>query len=141
MHRGNLDLRAVCVYLCVCVFGVLKCVRNNQPGARKAEKVIHLLQGVGWGHFGKGFPPFSLSRLPTFTPLTGSVVKKKKKSTCQCRRHRFDAWVGKISQRRKWQPIPVFLPGKSHGQRSLAAYSPWGCKESNMTEHSETNPG
>ena len=79
MHRGNLDLRAVCVYLCVCVFGVLKCVSKNQPGARKAEKVIHLLQGVGWGHFGKGFPPFSLSRLPTFTPLTGSVVKKKKK--------------------------------------------------------------
>ena len=79
MHRGNLDLRAVCVYLCVCVFGVLKCISKNQPGARKAEKVIHLLQGVGWGHFGKGFPPFSLSRLPTFPPLTGSVVKKKKK--------------------------------------------------------------
>ena len=80
MHRGNLDLRAVCVYLCVCVFGVLKCISKNQPGARKAEKVIHLLQGVGWGHFGKGFPPFSLSRLPTFPPLTGSVVKKKKKN-------------------------------------------------------------
>ena len=36
---------------------------------------------------------------------------------------------GKILQRRKWQPIPVFLPGKSHGQRSLAGYSPWGPKE------------
>ena len=31
-------------------------------------------------------------------------------------------------RRRKWQPIPVFLPGESHGQRSLAGYSPWGCK-------------
>ena len=34
----------------------------------------------------------------------------------------------------KWQPIPVFLPGKSHGQRSLAGYSPWGHKESDTTE-------
>ena len=36
--------------------------------------------------------------------------------------------------RRKWQATPVFLPGKPHGQRSLAGYSPWGCKESDMTE-------
>ena len=36
--------------------------------------------------------------------------------------------------RRKWQPTPVFLPGKSHGQRSLAGYSPWGRKESETTE-------
>ena len=46
-------------------------------------------------------------------------------------------WVGMISWRRKWQPTPVFLPGiswKSHGQRSLIGYSPWGCKESDTTE-------
>jgi len=36
--------------------------------------------------------------------------------------------------RRKWQPTPVFLPGESQGQRSLAVYSPWGHKESDMTE-------
>ena len=36
--------------------------------------------------------------------------------------------------RRKWQPTPVLLPGKSHGQRSLVGYSPWGCKDSDMTE-------
>ena len=57
-----------------------------------------------------------------------------KESTCQCRRRRFDAWVRKISWRKKWQPIPVFLPGKSNGQRSLAAYSPWGRKELDTTE-------
>ena len=60
-----------------------------------------------------------------------------KESACQCRRrrrYRFDPWVGKIVWRRKWQPAPVFLPGKSHGQRSLAGYSPWACKESDMTE-------
>ena len=39
---------------------------------------------------------------------------------CQCRRCRFDPWVGKIPWRRKWLPSPVFLPGKSYGQRSLA---------------------
>ena len=49
-----------------------------------------------------------------------------KESACQCRRCRrcgFDPWVGKISWRRKWQSAPVFLPGKSHGQRSLAGYT------------------
>ena len=58
-------------------------------------------------------------------------------SSCQGRRHkrgRFDLWVGRISWSRKWQPAPIFLPGKSHGQRSLAAYSPRGHKESDMTE-------
>ena len=51
-----------------------------------------------------------------------------KQSACQCRRHKFDPWVRKIPWRRKWQPMPIFLPGKIHGQRSLAGYSPWGCK-------------
>ena len=43
-----------------------------------------------------------------------------KESACQCRRLVFDPWVGKIAWRRKWEPTPVSLPGKSHGQRSLA---------------------
>ena len=43
----------------------------------------------------------------------------------QCRRPRFNPWVGKIPWRRKWQPAPVFLPGKFHGQRGLAGYSSW----------------
>ena len=46
----------------------------------------------------------------------------------------FDLWVGKIRWRRKWQSTPVLLPGKSHGQRSLLGYSPWGRKESDITE-------
>ena len=44
----------------------------------------------------------------------------------QYRRPRFDPWVGKIPWRRKWQPTPVFWPGKAHGWRSLVGYSPWG---------------
>ena len=51
-----------------------------------------------------------------------------KESACQCRRNRFDPWVKNILWRRKWQPISVFLPGKSHAQRSLAGYTAWGCK-------------
>ena len=50
----------------------------------------------------------------------------------------FNPWVRKI-WRRNWLPTPVFLPGKSHGQRSLAGYSPRGPKESAMTER-VTNP-
>ena len=49
-----------------------------------------------------------------------------KESTCQCRRQRrcgFDPWVGKIPWRRAWQPTPVFLPGKFHGQRNLVGYT------------------
>ena len=49
-------------------------------------------------------------------------------------RHRFDAWVGKIPWRRKWQPTPVFLPGKSHGQRNLAGYSPYVSTELDTIE-------
>ena len=60
-----------------------------------------------------------------------------KEPACQCRRHKrhgFNPWLGKIPWRRKWQPTPVFLPGESHGQRSLVGYSPYDHKESDMTE-------
>ena len=55
-------------------------------------------------------------------------------STSQCRRRGFSSLVGKILWRRKWHHTPVSLPGKSHGQRSLVGYSPWGCKELDMNE-------
>ena len=60
-----------------------------------------------------------------------------KEPACQCRRCKrqgFNPWVRKIPWRRARQPIPVFLPGESHELRSLAGYSPWNCKESDMTE-------
>ena len=60
----------------------------------------------------------------------GSVVK----NLPAMKRCRFSLWVGKISWRREWQLSPVFLPGEFHGQRSLEGYSPWGHKESDMTE-------
>ena len=68
---------------------------------------------------------------------------RSKEYAYQCRRQRrrgFDSWVGKIPWRRKWQLVPVFLPGKSHGQRNLESYSPRGCKESDTTQRARTNP-
>ena len=46
-----------------------------------------------------------------------------KESACQLRKPRFNPWVGKIPWSSNWQPIPVFLPGKSHGPRSVPGYS------------------
>ena len=47
--------------------------------------------------------------------------------------------LGRFHWSRKWQPTPVFLPGKFHGQRSLVGYSQWGCKELDTTEHARTH--
>ena len=58
-----------------------------------------------------------------------------KESLCLCRRHGFDPWVGRIPWRRKWQPIPVFLPGESHGQMSLMGYSPWDRSQTRQSTH------
>ena len=58
----------------------------------------------------------------------------------QCRRPRFDPWIGKSPWRRKWQPTPVSLPGKFHGQRSLAGYSPRCRKESDTTGQLHFSP-
>ena len=75
---------------------------------------IHVLKGLPWWISGKEY-------------------------TCQCRRSNrlgFDPWVRKIPWKRAWQPTPVFLPGESHGQRSLSlvSSSPWGRKESGTAE-------
>ena len=58
--------------------------------------------------------------------IWASLVAQWYRICLQCRscgRRRFDPWVGKIPQRRAWQSTPVFLPGESHGQRSLAGYT------------------
>ena len=50
-----------------------------------------------------------------------------------------DSWVGNVPWRRKRQPAPVFLPRKLHGERIPAGYSPWGCKDLAMTEHTHAH--
>ena len=70
----------------------------------------------------------------TVWQFLASPVAQRVKNRLQCRRPGFDPWVRKIPWRREWQPTSVFLPGESHGQRSLAGYGPWGCKESDTLE-------
>ena len=84
------------------------------------------------------YPQTQGTHLPPITYLftglgfTGGSVGSA--LSLQCKRPRFDLWVRKVPWRRKRQPAPVFLPGKSHGQRGLVGCSPWGHKEQNMTE-------
>ena len=63
-----------------------------------------------------------------------ALVVKNLPANAGDKRYRFDPWVRKISCRRAWQPTPVFLPGESHGQRSLEGYGPESHKESDTTE-------
>ena len=82
----------------------------------------YLLMSITWLLISKSFYSESLG----FPGGTSS-----KELACQCRRCRrlgFGPWIRKISWREAWQPTPVFLPGESHGQKSLAGYSPWGCR-------------
>ena len=61
---------------------------------------------------------------------------------CQCRRLKrcgFDPWVRKIPRRRAWQSTPVFLPGESHGQRSVGGYSSWDGEEPDTTKQLNNN--
>ena len=73
---------------------------------------------------------------PIWKPLRLQYISRLsgKESACQCRRHWFDPWARKIPWSRKWQPTPLFLPGKCHGQRIWASYSRRGHQESDTTE-------
>ena len=80
-------------------------------------------------------PALQADSLPSEPTGPSQVVLVVKEPTCQCRRGKrrgFDPWVRRIPWRTKWLPTPAFLPGKFHGQRSLAGYGPWGHKQSDM---------
>ena len=64
--------------------------------------------------------------VPSWGCIGGTSGKEPACWFRRLKRHGLNPWVGKISWRRAWQPTPVFLPGESHGPRSLADYSPWG---------------
>ena len=68
------------------------------------------------------------------------AVKKPSAEAEDAGRLRFSPQVGKMPWRRTWQPTPVFLPGESHGQGSLAGYSPGGQKQSDTIEQPSTHP-
>ena len=56
------------------------------------------------------------------------VVKNPPENAGNVKRHGFNLWVRRILWRRAWKPTPVYLPGESHGQRSLVGYGPWGLR-------------
>ena len=119
---------------------IIKITENN--AIFKKEKTIEKINEINSSWF--------FEKIDKTDKLLAGLTKKKqiekiqiiglpqglngKESTCPWRRHGFDPWARKIPWRRKWQPIPVSLPGKSHGQRSLAGYSPWDHKELGMTQ-------
>jgi len=96
----------------------------NSPGQNTGVGSLSLLQGI--------FPTQGLN--PGLTHCRQILYQLNhnggKGSACNsrdiCKRHGFDPCVRKIIWRRKWLSIPVFSPGKSHGQRSLVSYNPWG---------------
>ena len=116
-----------------CVLGVLtikskmshvETIFQDKQNFRKIK-----INKIKWVSFFRAFKVISYTiyniyGLPCW--LTG------KETTCQCRRLGFDPYVGKIPWRRKWQSTLIFLPGKSHGQRSLEGYS-HVVQESDMT--------
>ena len=112
------------------------CLRNRHFLLTNLEAETFKIRVPAWSDSGEGSPP----RLWTAVFLLCLHVGKGlprwhsgKEPTCQCRRCercRFDPCVQKIPWRRAWQPTPELLPGESHGQRSLASYSPCDLIES-----------
>ena len=89
----------------------------NEKGKRTSKTFISTVKET---FLEKGFP--------------GGTDDKESACNAAVLETRFNPWARKILWRRKWQPTPVFLPGESHGQRSLVGYSPWGRKESETSE-------
>ena len=96
------------------------CIRGNLHAAGSSVRKILQARIVGCHFFLQFNTSHGLHWLPRW--LRG------KESACQGRKYRFNPWLRKIPWRRQWQPSPVFLLEKSHGQRSLAGYSPCGRK-------------
>ena len=89
----------------------------TKPG--RAASSPYLFKVAPW--FSVGFPG-------------GSVGKESACNSRDVGEHEFNPRLRNIPWRRTWQPTPIFLPGESHGQRSLAGYCPWGDKELDTTE-------
>ena len=106
---------------------------GRSPGERKGYPLrysgLENSMDSPWGHKESDMTePLSLILLGLPWWLRGYSV------CLQCGRPGFNPWVEKIPWRRKWHPIPVLLPGKSHEWRSVVGYSPWGRKELDTTE-------
>ena len=111
-----------------------KCKRSSKSGLSEGENHLYVTYAetvrpllVVVGSRAQGSVLLTIFLVTLFISFPG--VSDCKESACNA-----ETRVRKIPWRRKWQSTLVFLPGKSHEQRSLAGYSPWGCEESDMTE-------
>ena len=114
----------------------MTCISNtmlNKSGKSRHHCLIPDLRGNAFSFsslnmmlaVGLSYIAFILLRYVPSVGFPGGASGKE--PTCQCRqhkRHMLNPWVRKIPWRRSWQPTPVFLPGESHGQRSLVGYNP-----------------
>ena len=115
-----------------------------QEMVRDREAWCAAVHGVAknWTRLGDSTNKQTKSFIPVYFEMNSRYLgfsggASSKESVYQCRRQnrlRFDPWVKKVPWRRTWQLTLLFLPGESHKQRSLEGYSPWGCKELDMTE-------
>ena len=122
--------------------GLFRSLERWQSHSVQPQKAITGITLIG--HFVESIFPIKIQgieaqRKKTMPKVTQGFLRgcSGKEPTCQCKRCKrpmFDPWVRKIPWRRKWQPTPVFLPGQSHGQRSLVGCSLWDHKELDMTE-------
>ena len=111
-----------------CEAAAVKLTPNSDP-----VKISSLFP-IGLPYF--SFQPHAIAFGGPWVPWRASLVAQTVRICLQSGRPGFDTWVGKIPWRRKWQPTPVFLPGESHGWRSLVGYSPRGCKDSDWATFS-----
>ena len=85
-----------------------------------------------------GYGPKKSLKVTTLAGFPGGLVVKNPSANAGDTGDGFDPWVGKVPWRKKWQPIPVFLPGKFHTLKTLMGYSPRGRVESDTTERLNT---
>ena len=96
-----------------------------KPLENREKRFFHnFIMGSTWGIFLSVF----FHNTYNYHPIQSSLVAQIVKNLPGMHETQVDLWVRKIPWRMRWQPTPVFLPEKSHGQRSLAGYSPWGHK-------------
>ena len=134
--------KALYLYMCWWPGGLNPFWRQNPRNkVRHLERMVHVEQGI------KKKRKLSLLRVKAarkvlvyffFLRAPKDIWRpwwlRQERVCLQCGRPGFDSCVRKFSWRRKWEPTPVFLPGESHGRRSLAGYSPRGRKELARTE-------
>ena len=110
------------------IFPLQKTVKESQ----RKSTIWEILAKHSWqrAHFQNIQVTLRINGLPRWLRGKESACQGRIQKKCE-----FDPWVEKIPCCRQWQPTPVFLPGKFHGQSSLTGYSPWVCKESDTTAH------